>query len=152
MVLHGATVQWEQVRIGEALPILVKEETQETIDAYGAFRRAVAGRRENWRDLHSDPEFARQNIFGTTVNMGTATADYCLQLLEKAFPRAVLLQGGRFTFKATAPICAGDTVTITGRVTDKRVEEGRKVVACELTATNQRGQVVYWGQAVLPFP
>ncbi|MCS7207099.1 MAG: MaoC family dehydratase [Dehalococcoidia bacterium] len=153
MVVQAKGVTWESIRIGDALPSQTKRETQETIDAFGAFRRAILGPRREWKDLHSDPEFARGGIFGATVNMGIATADYFFQVLEQAFPHQALFSPhSRYTFKAVAPIYAGDTVTITGKVVDKRQEEGRNLVVCELTGVNQRGQVVYVGTATVHFP
>ncbi|GBD11991.1 hypothetical protein HRbin23_01676 [bacterium HR23] len=153
MVIQAKGVTWDSIRIGDQLPTHTKLETQETINAYSAFRRAALGPRREWKDLHTDEEFARKGIFGGTVNMGVATADYFFQVLEQAFPYDALFNPhSRYTFKAVAPIRAGDTVTITGKVVDKRQEEGRKLVVCELTGVNQRGQVVYVATATIHMP
>lgn len=153
MVVQASAATWESIRIGDELPSQTKLETQETINTYAAFRRAALGPRREWKDLHTDPEFAQGGIFGGTVNMGVATADYFFQVLERAFPcEALFSPHSRYSFKAVAPIRGGDTVTITGKVVDKRQEDGRKLVACELTGVNQRGQVVYVGTAIVHFP
>jgi acyl dehydratase len=35
----------------------------------------------------------------------------------------------------------GDTITVTGRVTDKKIEGGRGLLTCEVAASDQNGQV-----------
>jgi acyl dehydratase len=152
-VLRGEEVRWESLWVGAVLPTQSKVETQETINAYAAFRRMVLGARQGWRDLHTDPGFARGGIFGETVNMGVATADYVFQVLQEAFPpEALFSPDSRYVFKAVSPIRAGDTVTISGAVVEKREEEGRRLAVCELTGVNQGGRVVYTATATLAFP
>jgi len=139
--LWARTVSYDHVQVGDELPILVKHESQETIDLYA--RYAPTGPRPDWRNLHTDEEFASKGIFGGTVNMGIATVAYVGELLEKAFPlRNLMSYGSRLEMRATEPIRAGDTIAFTGRVTGKREEDGHRMVDCEVTGTNQLGQIV----------
>ena len=148
--LHARTASFRSIRVGDDLPILVKHEDQRSIDGYAKY--APIGAREGWRNLHTEPEYAKQGIFGGTVNMGVATVAYVAELLEKAFPlRNLMARGSRLEMRATEPFRAGDTVTFTGEVTEVSEEDGVGLVRCEVTGTNQRDQVVARARATLPF-
>jgi acyl dehydratase len=54
--------------------------------------------------------------------------------------------------RAITPFRAGDTVTFTGEITAKRVEEGRKLVDCRVRGNNQRGELVCLSDATLVMP
>ena len=62
-----------------------------------------------------------------------------------------MARGSRLEMRATEPVRADDTVTFTGRVTDKGEEDGLGLVRCEVTGTNQRDQVVARARATVPF-
>jgi acyl dehydratase len=148
--LWARTVSYDSIQVGDDLPILVKHEDQQSIDNYA--RYAPTGPRPGWHNLHTDPAFAEQGIFGGTVNMGVATVAYVAELLEKAFPlRALMAQGSHLEMRATEPVRAGDIVTFTGSVTEKRQQDGQGLVECEVTGTNQRDQVVARARASIPF-
>ncbi len=148
--LHARTSSFDSIRVGDELPILVKHEDQQSIDNYAKY--APVGLREGWRNLHTEPEYAKQGIFGGTVNMGVATVAYVAELLEKAFPlRNLMARGSRLEMRATEPFRAGDTVTFTGQVTEVSEEGGLGLVRCEVTGTNQRDQVVARARATVPF-
>ena len=135
------TLSYDSVEVGDELPILVKHESQETIDLYAQL--ASAGPRPNWHNLHTDDGFAQQGIFGGTVNMGVATAAYVAELLEKGFPlRKLTARGSTLEMRATEPVRVGDTLTFTGQVTGKREEDGLRLIDCEVTGTNHLGAVV----------
>ena len=148
--LWAKRVSYDTVEPGDDLPILVKHESQETIDLYA--QQASPGPRPGWRSLHTDKEFAATGIFGGTVNMGTATVAYVAELLEKAFPiKNLMSQHSRLEMRATEPVRAGDTITFTGRVTGKREDDGRGLVECEVIGANQLDQTVARGCATISF-
>lgn len=102
----------------DALPPIVKLESQEAIDRYSELTRV---RPRVGANLHTDLEFARRTIFGGTANMGVATLAYCSEVLERTYgPAALLRPGARVEYKGISPIRAGDEITLTGRVTDRR--------------------------------
>ena len=102
----------------DALPTIVKLESQEAINRYSELTRT---RPRVGANLHTDEEFARRTIFGGTANMGVATLAYCSEVLERAYGPAVLLRpGARIEYKGIRPIRAGDEITLTGRITDRR--------------------------------
>ena len=147
--LWAKTVSFESVQVGDELPILVKHETQETIDLYA--RYASPAPRPDWHNLHTDKEFASKGIFGGTINMGVATVAYVAELLEKAFSiKDLTAVGSTLEMRATEPFRVGDTVTFTGQVTAKRAEGGLNLVECEVTGFNQRDQMVARARAVIP--
>ena len=137
---------FEDITIGAELPSLTKTETQESIDAYNAV--ALVGS-PNPRNVHTDADFASKSIFAGRVNNGIVTMAYITEMLEKVFPLTAFYNGGRLEMKATAPIRADDTITITGKVTDKRTEDGKKLVDCEITAVNQLSHVAAVARATL---
>ncbi|MDP8924014.1 MAG: MaoC family dehydratase N-terminal domain-containing protein [Chloroflexota bacterium] len=103
----------------DTLPTITKLESQEAIDRYGELTRV---RPRVGANLHTDQEFARRTIFGGTANMGVATLAYCSELLERAYgPAALLRPGARIEYKGIRPIQAGDEITPSGRVVERRV-------------------------------
>jgi acyl dehydratase len=130
--------------VGDALPSLIKIETQEAIDRYSELTR-VRPRVGN-NNLHSNPEFARQTIFGGTVNMGVATAAYCAEVLENAFgPVAVLSRGATLEYKGIRPIRADFRVTIGGQVVVRTADRAE----CELSVHNHDGLLCGVGSATV---
>ena len=131
---------------GTALAELRITESQDIINARSAFR--LAGR-ANESNIHTDEEFARQNIFGGTVNSGPATMSYVDQMLQLSFPPEAFFNGGSLLMRAITPFRSGDTVTFAGEVTGRRREGNRGMVECRVRGTNQRGELVCLADAAL---
>ena len=140
---------------GTALAELSITESQEIINNRSAFR--LAGR-PNESNIHTDEEFARQNIFGGTVNSGPATMSYVDQMLQLSFPPEAFYNGGSLLMRAITPFRSGDTVTFVGEVTGRKrnshssphdggTEGG--LVECRVRGTNQRGELVCLADASL---
>jgi acyl dehydratase len=138
--------------IGHQLPALSITESQEVINRKNDFR--LAGKRSP-SNIHTDEEFARQNIFGGTVNSGPATMSYVDQMLQLSFPLQAFYDGGRLLMRAIEPFRAGDTVTFRGEITAKgshplAVPPGKRgVVECRVWGANQRGDLVCLSDATL---
>ena len=131
---------------GTVLAELSITESQEIINNRSAFR--LAGR-PNESNIHTDEEFARQNIFGGTVNSGPATMSYVDQMLQLSFPPESFYHGGSLLMRAITPFRSGDTVTFAGEVTGRRREGDRGIVECRVRGTNQRGELVCLSDAAL---
>ena len=140
---------------GTPLAELSITESQEIINNRSAFR--LAGR-PNESNIHTDEEFARQNIFGGTVNSGPATMSYVDQMLQLSFPPEAFYHGGSLLMRAITPFRSSDTVTFAGEVTGRRrnpqssphnggTEGG--IVECRVRGTNQRGELVCLADAAL---
>ena len=137
---------FDAIQVGDALAELSITESQDIINRKSDFRLAGPPSESN---IHNDEEFARQNIFGGTVNAGPATMSYVDQMLELSFPLRAFYDGGSLLMRAITPFRAGDTVTFGGEVTGKRVENDRGLVECRVKGTNQRGDLVCLADAVM---
>ena len=131
---------------GTALAELSITESQDIINRRSTFR--LAGR-PNESNIHTDEEFARQNIFGGTVNSGPATMSYVDQMLQLSFPPEAFYNGGNLLMRAITPFRSGDTVTFAGEVTGRRREGNRGIVECRVRGANQRGELVCLADASL---
>ena len=129
------------VSTGSVLIPLVVTETQDTMNAKDAFR--LFGERTVGSNIHTDEEFAKQNIFGTTVNSGPATMAYVDQMLEQNFAPETLANGGRLLMRAITPFRSEDVVTLAGEI--DAVSGG--AVRCSVRGTNQAGSLVCVAEA-----
>ena len=152
-------VNVNSISVRDPLPMLTISESQETINCKSEFR--LAGTTGGPSNIHTDEEFARQNIFGGTVNAGTATMSYVDQMLQRSFPLRAFYQGGRLLMRAIEPFRAGDTVTFQGEVTGKQEYhvsslgnggQKRGVVECRVKGINQRGDLVCLADAAMVMP
>ena len=132
---------------GTALADLNITERQDVINRRGAFR--LAGRPPSESNIHTDEDFARQNIFGSIVNSGPATMSYVDQMLHLSFPPEAFYNGGSLLMRAITPFRSGDTVTFAGEVTGRRQEGDKGIVECRVRGTNQRGELVCLADASL---
>ena len=139
-------LDFESAIEGTELAELSITESQDIINRRSAFR--LAGR-PNESNIHTDEEFARQNIFGGTVNSGPATMSYVDQMLHLSFPAEAFYNGGSLLMRAITPFRSGDTVTFAGEVTGRRREGDRGIVECRVRGTNQRGELVCLADASL---
>lgn len=142
------------IAVGDPLASLAITESQEIINTKNDFRLAGRPMASN---IHTDEEFARQNIFGGTVNSGPATMSYVDQMLQHSFPLGAFYEGGRLLMRAIEPFRVGDTVTFQGEVTAKHPstpyhgERMHGFVECRVTGINQRGHLVSLSDARLSF-
>jgi acyl dehydratase len=144
-----AFLNFDKISVGDQLATLDISESQEIINRRNDFR--LAGMHSD-SNIHTDEEFARQNIFGGTVNGGPATMSYVDQMLERSFPLSAFYNGGSLLMRAITPFRTGDTVTFEGEITDKRVDEDRKILECRVKGINQRRELVCLSDATLVMP
>ena len=142
-------VNFGEISVGDALTSIAITESQDVINRKNDFRLAGKPSESN---IHTDEEFARQNIFGGTVNAGPATMSYVDQMLERSFPLRAFYDGGSLLMRAITPFRSGDTVVFEGQVTGKREDDGRKLVDCRVKGNNQRGELVCLADATLILP
>ena len=145
----GRGLTFDAVAIGDQLTPLAVSESQEIMLSKNDLRLAGKPRPSN---IHTDEAFARQNIFGGMVNSGPATLSYVDQMLQRSFPLRAFYDGGRMLMRAITPFRSGDTVTFAGEVTGKRIEDGNKIVECQVRGTNQRGELVCLCDATMVLP
>ena len=143
------SLKFDNLAVGDQLATLALSESQEIINSKNDLRLAGEPATSN---IHTDEEFARENIFGGTVNSGPATLSYVDQMLQLSFPLQSFYGGGRLLMRAIEPFRAGDTVTFQGEVTGKRIEAGQKLVECRVKGINQRSDLVTLSDATLVLP
>ncbi len=137
---------FDSIAVDDQLATLTLSESQDIINGKDAFR--LAGE-HNPVNIHTDEEFARQNIFSGTVSSGPAAMAYVDQMLGLSFGPLSCYDGGLLVLRAIEPFRAGDTVTWSGTVTGKMIEDGRRLVECRIRGVNQRGDLVNLSDATL---
>ena len=142
-------LRFNDISVGDQLPTLTVAESPEIIKRKNDFRLAGGHSESN---IHTDEEFAKQNIFGGTVNSGPATMSYVDQMLQLSFPLEAFFGGGSLLMRAIEPFRTTDVVTFGGEITDKRLEDERKIVVCQVKGLNQRGDLVCLSDATLVMP
>jgi acyl dehydratase len=145
---------FDAVSIGDKLASLSISESQEIINRKDAFRLAGGPPSGN---IHTDEEFARQNIFNGIVASGPAAMSYVDQMLQRSFPLSAFHHGGRLLMRAIEPFRVGDTVTLQGEVMAKQPAlpsegQGGGMVECRIKGINQRGDLVNLSDASLFLP
>ena len=145
---------FDAVSIGDKLASLSISESQEIINRKDAFRLAGGPPSGN---IHTDEEFARQNIFNGIVASGPAAMSYVDQMLQRSFPLSAFHHGGRLLMRAIEPFRVGDTVTLQGEVMAKQPAlpsegQGGGMVECRIKGINQRGDLVNLSNASLFLP
>ena len=141
-------LDWHDARVGVPLPrTLAVSETTENILRKNNQR--LAGR-PSPSNIHTDEEFARQNIFGGAVNAGPATMSYVDRFLGLNFAPESLYNGGCLLMRAITPFRAGDTVAFSGAVTGAGGNlYGQRKVQCRIRGVNQRNELVCLSDATL---
>lgn len=141
---------WEDSLAGTPLPrTLAVGETTQNILRKNAHR--LAGRPSE-SNIHTDEEFARQNIFGGAVNAGPATMSYVDRFIGLNVPPEALYNGGSLVMRAITPFRAGDVVTFSGEVTGTGGNlYGQRKVQCRIRGVNQRQDLVCLSDATLGF-
>jgi acyl dehydratase len=134
-----ALLEFSGAAVGDTLAELAITESQEIMNRKNDFR--LAGRR-NDSNIHTDEEFAKQNIFAGTTNSGPATMSYVDQMLELSLPVSSFYSGGSLLMRAITPFRNDDTVTFQGEITGKNEEGGKKRLECRVKGINQRGDLV----------
>jgi len=100
----------------------------------------------DYNPIHLDDEVAKTTRFGRRIAHGMLSGAFISAVLgyELSERRIVYLsQSLRFT----APVFIDDTVTATGTVTN--IRDDKPVVTLETVCTNQNGETVVTGEAVV---
>jgi len=137
-----ATIDWETVQVGDAIPPMVIEVTPTRVVA-----GAIASR--DFMPVHHDRDYANQqgapDIF---MNILTDTA-YCSRFLtDWAGPDAMI---HRLAIRLGVPVHPGHTLTYTGEVTDVTRDGDLAIFDVTLRARNDLGEHV-GGTARLSVP
>ncbi len=133
--LWAMTVEFENVAVGDTLPVLIKWETEDTILRYNS--------------LHGEVD--ENDEYPDTLPQKTVES-YVVELLGKGFPPERLdAEGSRVDVEHLLPVIANDTISLSGVVTGKQTAEELRLVECAIAVDNDRDQPVARATAVISF-
>ena len=111
--------------------------------------RAFAELTGDFKPVHTDDEYARTTRFGRRIAHGMLGASLVSAVLANELPGRGSVYLSQ-TLRFTSPVYPGDTVT--ARATVRHVREDKPVVTLETVCTNQHGERVVEGEAVVLAP
>ena len=83
--------------------------------------------------IHLDANAVEQVGLGNkTINQGPANIAYILNMIEENFPNSQIL---KMNNKMTDSVLEGDLVTVSGHITEIKVEESQFVASCSIQLT-----------------
>lgn len=129
----GKTI--EQFKVGDSASVV----REITVEKLHAFADAI----DDHDPIHMDPEYAKTTIYGKCIAHGVYLDCAISGMLSE------LVAGGidaKLSIKYTAPVFAGDTITVSGTVNEINVERNRLFI--DTKCVNQDGGVVAVGDAV----
>ena len=131
--LWAMTVEFDNVAVGDTLPVLIKWETEDTILRYNS--------------LHGEAD--ENDEYPDTLPQRTVES-YVVELLGKGFPPERLdAEGSRVDVQHLLPVVANDTISLSGTVTDKQTDGGLRLVQCSVAVDNDRGEPIARATAVI---
>ena len=108
--------------------------------------RAFAELSGDFNPIHLDEEFAAKTRFGKRIAHGMISGALISAVLGYEFKERKIVYLSQ-TLKFTAPVFIGDTVTATATVSN--IREDKPIVTLETICTNQNGETVVKGEAVV---
>ena len=133
--LWAMTIDFDTVAVGDTLPVLIKWETEESIRRYAT--------------LHGEGDEETDGPAPAALPLRTVES-YVTELLSKGFPPERLdVEGSSVAVEHLQPVRANDTISLSGRVVDKRTADGLRLVECAVAVENDRGEAVACALAVV---
>jgi acyl dehydratase len=134
---------YEDVQVGQAMPPLTKGPVAKLqLVMY-------AGASGDFNPLHTDDDFAKAVGMPGVIAHGMLIMGFVGQAITDWIPRRNLKKLGVRFAGMTYP---GEAITVSGTVTDKRTDNGRNLITCEVTAADQNGGVKVSGTFVAALP
>ena len=130
------------MEIGEKLPDLVKDVTQETINLY-------ADATGDFNPIHVDEEFAKTTAFKGTIAHGFYVFAFLSELMMRSFGKK-WISGGFTDVRFKKPVRPGDTITLRATLADRDITAGRSMLVFDVVWENQSQEPVLVGKASVP--
>lgn len=108
--------------------------------------RTFADLVNDYNPIHLDDDYAKATRFGKRIAHGMLTAGLISGVLGYQLSERKVLYLGQ-TLKFTAPVFVDDTITASATV--KNIREDKQIVTLETNCTNQNGEMVLKGEAVI---
>ena len=96
--------------------------------------------------IHLDEDFAKNTRFGRRIAHGMLSGAFISAVLGYEFTERKIVYLSQ-SLRFTAPVFIGDTVTTTATVT--KIREDKPIVTLETVCTNQKGETLVTGEAVV---
>ena len=144
MIAMARELFYEDVNVGDTIPELVKGPLQKIQHV------RYAGASGDFNPLHTDDDFARSvGIQDGVIAHGMLIMGIVGQAITGWVPQKNLKKFGVRFAGMTKP---GNTITVSGAITDKRIEDGENIIVCEVVAKDEDDDVKITGhfEAALP--
>jgi 3-hydroxybutyryl-CoA dehydratase len=105
-----------------------------------------AGLTSDFNPIHVDAEYAKDSLFKERIAHGMLMAGFISAVLGTQLPGPNAIYMGQ-TLNFKLPVKIGDTVTAEVTIDEKR--EDKRILKLKTTVTNQRGEIVVDGGAVI---
>ena len=126
---------------GDSLPQIVKQLSQQKINLYAE----ASG---DYNPIHIDEAFAASTPLEGTIAHGMLILAYASDMMTKAFGMN-WLNDGKLSIRFKAPARPQDIVTASGQIDSIEEKDGNSYVNCSLTCSNQNGDILITGGAVV---
>jgi hypothetical protein len=136
--LWARTVTFENVSVGDQLPVVIKWETKDTIERYNSIL------------LAADPDAETDEI--SEILNPIKLTDYVKESLLKGFPPASLDHpSSTLEVQVNLEVNAEDIISIEGVVTKKETAGGSNTVECAVVIERQDKEIVATATAIMGF-
>ena len=133
--------QLSELSEGMNLPEIKRLVTQQNINLY-------AEASQDFNPIHIDEDFAKKTPFGGTIAHGMLILAYVSEMMTTAFGRSWLV-GGKLNIRFRDPARPGDTITVTGKISKLKKNEGQTSINCDVLCSNQEGEAIITGEATV---
>ena len=134
---------YQSVEVGSELPPCCSAQISRTTLAL------YAGASGDHNPIHIDIDFAKKSGMPDVFVHGMLNMAYLGRLLTGWVPQSAIRQYG---VRFSAIVVVGDRITCRGRVTEKFVGNGEKLVRLELSAANLAGDIKLTGHSLVALP
>lgn len=139
----AAELSYEDVRVGAALPALVKHPSTRQLVMW-------AGASGDFVEIHYDKDWAMANGLPGVIVHGALKASFLGQLLTDWMGAGGILKELECRYEGLD--FPGEDLTCKGKVVAKRVEGSELLVVCEVWTENPRGEKTTTGKAIVALP
>ena len=136
-------LRYEDVTAGDEIPPLVKCPDTRQLVMY-------AGASDDYTPIHYDKDLAAEAGHRSVIVHGALKSAFLAQMLTDWIGEPGRIDELSVSYRAVD--YAGDPLTCRGRVREKRIEDGRYLVSCDVWIENAGGAVTTPGSAVASLP
>lgn len=138
--MAAASLSWDAVEVGDQIDPLVKRPTPMQLFMFSA---------STWNRhlIHYNTEFAISDGLQNVAVHRALIGGFLAQMLSEWVGEAGRIANISWSVRGSAAI--NRPLTLRGEVVEKREEDGRRLLACEIRAENHENQTIAPGTAVL---